>query len=157
MAQDLQPSFHPPRPWASRAASTRCWAKLSFSSTNTPQSFSSGLLSIRSLPSLRLCLVLPQPTCRTLHLVLLSYFPLALEMWVTFLLRNVQQEHYVKSRFSLFDFQIFFTDWYLRNGCLEKKSLPRGACCVAQLSTRCSGLDITFNTKVQTSSVSMEF
>ncbi|KAK4815290.1 hypothetical protein QYF61_026195 [Mycteria americana] len=37
-----------------------------------PQSFSSGLLSIHSPPSLYLCLALPQPMCRTLHLALLK-------------------------------------------------------------------------------------
>ena len=38
------------------AASTHCQVTLSFLSINTPKSFSSGLLSIHSLPSLELCL-----------------------------------------------------------------------------------------------------
>ena len=54
---------------AAWAASTHCWVMLSFSSTNIPKSFSSGLLSILSPPSLYLCLGLPSPRCRTLHLV----------------------------------------------------------------------------------------
>ncbi|KAK4829642.1 hypothetical protein QYF61_005935 [Mycteria americana] len=41
------------------AASAHCQVMLSFSSTNTPKSFSSGLPSIPSLPSLYLCLGLP--------------------------------------------------------------------------------------------------
>jgi len=51
---------------------------LSFSWTTTRKSFSSGLLSVHSLPSLYLCLGLPQPICRTLHLALFSFmmFPL---------------------------------------------------------------------------------
>ncbi|KAK4812205.1 hypothetical protein QYF61_009097 [Mycteria americana] len=41
------------------AADAHCWVMLSFSSTSTPKSFSLGLLSIHSLPSLYLCLGLP--------------------------------------------------------------------------------------------------
>ena len=54
------------------AASAHCHLMLSFSFTSTPKSFSSGLLSTHSLPSLYLRLGLPRPTCRTLHLALLS-------------------------------------------------------------------------------------
>ena len=43
-----------------------------FSSTSTPKSFSSGLLSIHSLLSLYLWLGLPRPRCRTLYLALLN-------------------------------------------------------------------------------------
>ncbi|KAK4829612.1 hypothetical protein QYF61_005739 [Mycteria americana] len=59
------------------AASSHCRIMLSFSSTNTPKSFSSGLLSIHSLPSLHLCLGLPRPMCRTLHLALLNFMRFA--------------------------------------------------------------------------------
>ena len=55
------------------AASTHCWVILSFLSTNTLKYFSLGLLSIPSSPSLYLCLGLPQPRCRTLHLALLNF------------------------------------------------------------------------------------
>ncbi|KAK4831169.1 hypothetical protein QYF61_015639 [Mycteria americana] len=55
------------------AAHAHYQVMLSFSSTNTPKSFSSGLLSIHSLPSLYLCLGLPRPMCRTLHLALLNF------------------------------------------------------------------------------------
>jgi len=55
------------------AASTRCWLKLSLSSTDSPKSFSSRLLSSHSLPSLYLCLGLLWPRCRTLHLALLNF------------------------------------------------------------------------------------
>jgi len=57
---------------ASWAASAHCWVMSSFLSTSRPKSFSSGLLSIHSLPSLYLYLGLPQPRCRTLHLALLN-------------------------------------------------------------------------------------
>ncbi|KAK4830147.1 hypothetical protein QYF61_008635 [Mycteria americana] len=48
------------------AASAHCWVMLSFSSTNIPKSFSSGLLSIHSPPSFGL----PRPRCRTFVFVL---------------------------------------------------------------------------------------
>ena len=58
-----------PRIWlAFWAVSTHCWVMMSFSSTSTPKSFSSRLLSIHSPLSLHLCLGLPWPMCRTLHL-----------------------------------------------------------------------------------------
>ena len=56
--------------WAARA---RCWLMLSFSSISTPKSCSLGLLSSHSPPSLYLCLGLPRPMCRTLHLTLLNF------------------------------------------------------------------------------------
>lgn len=40
---------------------------------STPTSFSSGPLSIYSLPSSYLCLGLPWPSCRTLHLALFNF------------------------------------------------------------------------------------
>lgn len=53
--------------------------KATLASTNTPQflptpskPFSTGLLSIYSLPRLYLCLGLPSPRCRTSHLPLLE-------------------------------------------------------------------------------------
>lgn len=52
-------------------ASTHYWPMLSFSSTITPKSFSSGLLSITFLPSLEVFLGLLGPRCRTLHFALL--------------------------------------------------------------------------------------
>jgi len=55
------------------AASTHCQLTLSFSSTNTPKSFSSGLLSSHSPLKLYLCLGLPQPARRTLHLALVNF------------------------------------------------------------------------------------
>uniref|UniRef100_A0A8C0E917 ABC-type glutathione-S-conjugate transporter n=1 Tax=Bubo bubo TaxID=30461 RepID=A0A8C0E917_BUBBB len=46
-----------PRTWlAFWAVSTHCWLTVSFPSTNTPKSFSLGLLSIHSSPSLYLCM-----------------------------------------------------------------------------------------------------
>jgi len=54
------------------AASTHCLVTLSFSSTSTPKSFSSGLLSIPSSPSLYCYQRLLQPRCRTLLLALLN-------------------------------------------------------------------------------------
>ena len=54
------------------AASAHCPVLLS-SSASTPKSFSSGLLSIHSLPSLYLCLGLSWPRCRTLHLAMLNF------------------------------------------------------------------------------------
>lgn len=52
------------------AASTHCYFTLSFSPTNAPKSFPTGLLSTLTLPSLYLCSGLPQHRCRTLHLAL---------------------------------------------------------------------------------------
>ena len=54
-----------------------CWLMLRLSSTNTLKSFSSELLSNHSLPGLYLCLGLPQPRCRTLHLAWLTFMRLA--------------------------------------------------------------------------------
>jgi len=48
-------------------ASTYCWLTLNLSSTDTPKS-SSGLLTSHSPPNLYLCLGLPWPRCRTLHI-----------------------------------------------------------------------------------------
>jgi len=67
-----------PRIWlAFWSASTCCWVMLSFSSTSTLKSFSSELLSINSLPSLYLCLGLPWPMCRTLHVAQLNFLMFA--------------------------------------------------------------------------------
>jgi len=59
------------------AASAHCQLMLSFLSTSTAKSFSSGLLSIHSLPSLYLCLGLPQPMCLTLHVTMLNFMRFA--------------------------------------------------------------------------------
>jgi len=59
--------------------SAQCWFVLNLSSTHTPKSFSSGLVSSHSPPSLYRCLGLPRPRCRTLHLALLNFRMLA---WV---------------------------------------------------------------------------
>ncbi|PKU44834.1 werner syndrome atp-dependent helicase isoform x4 [Limosa lapponica baueri] len=59
------------------STSTHGQLMLSFLSTNTPKSFSSGLLSIHSLPKEN-CLGLPSPICRTLHLALLNFMRFAL-------------------------------------------------------------------------------
>ena len=53
-----------------RAACAHCQLMLSLSSNDAPKSFSSRLLSSHSLPNLYLCLGLPWPRCRTLHLAL---------------------------------------------------------------------------------------
>lgn len=53
------------------SASAHWWLMLSFLSTNTPKCFSTGLLSIPSSPIPYLCLGLPWPMCRTLHLALM--------------------------------------------------------------------------------------
>lgn len=55
------------------AESTHYWIMLSFTITNMPKSFSSGMPSIHSLPSLYLCLGLSWPMCRTLCLALLNF------------------------------------------------------------------------------------
>ncbi|KAK4811059.1 hypothetical protein QYF61_016345, partial [Mycteria americana] len=49
------------------AASAHCWLMSSFSSTNTLKSFSAGLLSIHSSPSLYPCLGLPRPRLALLN------------------------------------------------------------------------------------------
>lgn len=54
------------------AENTHCQFMSSFSSTNTSQSFSSGLLSIYSSPSLYACLGSLLPRCRTFHSDLLN-------------------------------------------------------------------------------------
>ena len=55
-----------------RAAGAHCWLRQSFWSTRTPKSFSAGLLSRSSSPSLYVYLGLPQPRRNTLHLTLLD-------------------------------------------------------------------------------------
>ena len=65
--------------------------------TPPPKSFSSGLLSICSLPSLYLYLELPWPRCRTLHLALLNFMrftqahlsSLSRSLWMAFLPSSV--------------------------------------------------------------------
>ena len=61
------------------AASTHCQLMLSLSSTNALKSFSSGLLLCHFLPSLYLCLGLPQPRCKILHFALLKLMRFSLE------------------------------------------------------------------------------
>ena len=58
-----------------RAASIHCWLMCSLLSTRTPKSFSAGLLSMNSSPSLYTYLGLPQQKCNTLHMLDLSRFP----------------------------------------------------------------------------------
>ena len=73
-------------------------ARSSFSSTNTTRSFSSGLLSVHSLPSLYLGLGLPWPLWRTLHLALMKFMrftqvhlsSLSCSLWMAFLLSNMK-------------------------------------------------------------------
>lgn len=62
------------------ATNTYCWIMLSFPSTNSPESFSLGLLSVYSMTSLYLCLGLPRLRCRTFHLAFLRFlrFPWAI-------------------------------------------------------------------------------
>ncbi|KAK4813652.1 hypothetical protein QYF61_014951 [Mycteria americana] len=64
--------MRPRRRLAFWAASTRCQVMLSFTSANTPESFSAGLLSLHSPPSLYLCLGLPQPMWQDLALGLVE-------------------------------------------------------------------------------------
>lgn len=54
-------------------ANAHCHVMLIFPFANTPKFFSSDFLSITSLPSLYLCLGLPQPRCRTLYLDMLNF------------------------------------------------------------------------------------
>jgi len=56
---------------AIQAARAHCWLMFSLSSIRTQKSFSVGLISMSSTPSLYPCLGFPQPKC-TLHLVLLT-------------------------------------------------------------------------------------
>ena len=73
------------------AVNAQCQVMLNLLSTSTPKSSFSGLLSIHSPPSLYLCLGLPQPMCRTLHLTLLNlvrfaqahFLILSRSLWVT--------------------------------------------------------------------------
>ena len=89
----MQPSI-----WlACWAASKHCWLVMSLSSINIYKSFTSGLLSSHSLPSLYLCLGLPLPKCRTLHLALLNFMRvtwaqlsrLSRSLWIASLLSYV--------------------------------------------------------------------
>jgi len=59
-------------PLAFQAAGAHCWLLLRFSSTRIPKSFSTGLLSRNSSPSLYTYLGLPQPKCKTLHFASLN-------------------------------------------------------------------------------------
>ena len=78
------------------AVSTHCQVMLSFLLTDTHKSFLAVLLSIHYLPSLYLCLKLPLPTCRTLHLALLNFMrftwthfsSLSRSLWMAFLKQN---------------------------------------------------------------------
>ena len=56
--------------WSARA---HCRLMLNLSSTNTAKYFSWGQLSSYSLPSLYLCLWLPQSRCKSLHLTFLNF------------------------------------------------------------------------------------
>jgi len=59
-------------PLAFLASRAHCWLMVNLSSTRTPRSLSSELLSSRSTPSLYWCIGLFLPRCRTLHLPLLN-------------------------------------------------------------------------------------
>ena len=63
------------------AAGTHCCLMCSFLSTRTPKSFSTGLLSRSSSPSLSTQLGLPRTKCNTLHL---SLFNLIQSSWAHF-------------------------------------------------------------------------
>jgi len=67
---------HPRLPLAFLETRAHCWIMVNLSSTRTPRSLSTELLSRRSAPILysymRLCL----PRCRTLHLPLLNFIRL---------------------------------------------------------------------------------
>jgi len=65
--------MHPSRPLAFLAARAHCWLTVNFSSTRTPRSLSTELLSSRSAPSLYWCMGLFLPRCRTLHLPLFNF------------------------------------------------------------------------------------
>jgi len=60
------------------AARAHCRLLLNLPTTDIPKSFFSGLLSNYSLPNLYLCLGLPQPKYRTLHLAFLNFMRLAM-------------------------------------------------------------------------------
>ena len=64
--------MHPRIPLAFLAARAHCWLMVNLSSTRTPRSHSTELLSRRSTPSLYWCMGLFLPSCRTLHLPLLN-------------------------------------------------------------------------------------
>ncbi|KAK4826465.1 hypothetical protein QYF61_009192, partial [Mycteria americana] len=66
------PELDPVLQLAFWAVSAHCRLMSSFSSISTPKSFSAGVLSITSSPSLDRNQELPQPRCRTLHLALLN-------------------------------------------------------------------------------------
>lgn len=82
------------------ALSTNCWFMSSPSSTCIPKSFSAGLFSIFLSPSLYSYQGLPQPRCRTLHLVLLNLVmltwphlsSLSRSPWMAFLPSSVPAE-----------------------------------------------------------------
>ena len=65
--------MHPRMPLAFLAARAHCWLMVNLSSTSTPRSLSTELLSSRSTPSLYWCMGLFLPRCRTLHLPLLNF------------------------------------------------------------------------------------
>ena len=81
-----------PRIWlAFWAVSTHFWVMLSFSSTSTPKSFSSELLSILSPPSLYLCFI-SYASIQLIH-VLIHYF-LICQIFILVWLQIVQENKY---------------------------------------------------------------
>ena len=64
--------MHPRMPLAFLAARAHCWLMVNLSSTSSPRSLCTELLSSRSAPSLYWCMGLFFPRCRTLHLPLLN-------------------------------------------------------------------------------------
>ena len=77
---------------AAQHTGAHCWLMVSFPSPNTPKSFSLGLLSIPSSPSLDLCLGLPRPMGGTLHLALLSFMRIA-QTHLSSLSRSLSMAH----------------------------------------------------------------
>ena len=67
--------MHPRNPLAFLAVRAHCWLMVNLSSTRTPRSLSSELLSSRSALTLYWCMGLFLPRCRTLHLPLLNTTP----------------------------------------------------------------------------------
>ena len=65
--------MHPRMPLAFLTARAHCWLINNLSSTRTPKSLSTELLSSRSAPSLYWCMRLFLPRCRTLHLPFLNF------------------------------------------------------------------------------------
>ena len=93
-----------------RCSPEHCWLMSSFSCTRNPKTFSAGLLSVSSSPSVYLYLELPPPKCNSLHLALLNLISFS---WAHF--SSLSRSLWMAPLLSLY--QVHPTAWCQQQAC----------------------------------------